>query len=580
MKFSAITVSLSSAAALLASSAAALKIDDAFLGARSSSSCKCFPGDACWPSTAAWSSLNSTVGGKLIKTVPLGSPCHDPTFDGDRCEYLQDEWKSPSIHMNSSSSVMAPFFANQSCDPFQPESRPCLLGNYVRYAVNATTAKHVQAAIKFAKANNIRFVIRNTGHDYNGRSTGAGALSVWTHYMKDIQVVDWKSASYTGKALKLGAGVQGFEAMEVADANGLAIVSGECPTVSVGGGYTQGGGHSALSTSFGLGVDNVLEWEVVTADAKVVKASRTQNADLFWALNGGGGGNWGVATSVTVRAHPDATVSGASVVFLSSNNEASAFWQAIDAFHEELADMVDAGTMVVYYFSASFFQIAPINAYNMTEAQVRNTLAPFQARLNDLGINYTATFTEFPSYKEHFNKYFGPLPIGAIQVGIAQYGGRLIPRESITNITSFSRTIGDHDGAIFIGVGTDVSSFAPSGQKNDQASAQPVWRDTLVHATITTPWSFQAPWSEMIANQDLMTNVLMPAIEAVTPNGGAYQNEADFRQPNWQEAFFGSNYYALQCIKEKWDPQGFFYALNGVGSEQWKVAVDGRMCRA
>ena len=61
---------------------------------------------------------------------------------------------------------MAPFFANQSCDPFQPESRACLLGNYVDYAVNVSTVSDITAAIEFAQTKNIRFVIRNTGHEY------------------------------------------------------------------------------------------------------------------------------------------------------------------------------------------------------------------------------------------------------------------------------------------------------------------------------------------------------------------------------------------------------------------------------
>lgn len=54
--------------------------------------CKCFPGDACWPSQTEWSALNATVGGRLIATVPLGSPCHDPHYDEDECAYLQDQW--------------------------------------------------------------------------------------------------------------------------------------------------------------------------------------------------------------------------------------------------------------------------------------------------------------------------------------------------------------------------------------------------------------------------------------------------------------------------------------------------------
>lgn len=62
-----------------------------------SADCKCFPGDACWPSQAEWSALNNTVGGRLISTVPLGSPCHDPYYDEEECAYLQDQWLMAGI---------------------------------------------------------------------------------------------------------------------------------------------------------------------------------------------------------------------------------------------------------------------------------------------------------------------------------------------------------------------------------------------------------------------------------------------------------------------------------------------------
>lgn len=61
---------------------------------------------------------------------------------------------------------MQAFFANQSCDPFTPQSTPCHLGNYVDYAVNVSCAADVQAALLFARAANIRIVVRNTGHEY------------------------------------------------------------------------------------------------------------------------------------------------------------------------------------------------------------------------------------------------------------------------------------------------------------------------------------------------------------------------------------------------------------------------------
>lgn len=68
--------------------------------------------------------------------------------------------------MGSSSSVMAPFFANQSCDPWTPASRQCTLGNYVSYSVNATSPADITETVNFARQHNIRLVIRNTGHEY------------------------------------------------------------------------------------------------------------------------------------------------------------------------------------------------------------------------------------------------------------------------------------------------------------------------------------------------------------------------------------------------------------------------------
>ena len=67
--------------------------------------------------------------------------------------------------LESSSSVMQPFFANQSCDPFTPQSTPCRLGNSVSYAIDVSSAADVQAAVAFARANQIRLVVRNTGHE-------------------------------------------------------------------------------------------------------------------------------------------------------------------------------------------------------------------------------------------------------------------------------------------------------------------------------------------------------------------------------------------------------------------------------
>jgi FAD/FMN-containing dehydrogenase len=157
---------------------------------------------------------------------------------------------------------MQAYFANQSCDPFSDRSIPCTLGNYVSYSVKVTNARDVVTSLRFAKANNVRVLVRNTGHDFLGRSTGAGALAIWTQNLKDIRFTQWSDQYYSGPAITIGAGVLGYEILEAAHARGLTVVSGECATVGLAGGFTQGGGHSALSTSFGLGADQTLAFEV------------------------------------------------------------------------------------------------------------------------------------------------------------------------------------------------------------------------------------------------------------------------------------------------------------------------------
>jgi FAD/FMN-containing dehydrogenase len=481
--------------------------------------------------------------------------------------------------MNDSASIMSPLFANSSCDPFSSRATACSMGNYVRYAVLVRSAADVAATIAFAAKHNIRFVIRNTGHDYLGRSTGAGALSVWTHALKGVNFTEWDDEFYKGKAARLGAGVQGFDIMAATHGKGLVVVGGECPTVGPAGGYTQGGGHSALSSSFGLSADNTLEWEVVLANGSHVFASRTRNSDLYWALSGGGGGNYAVVLGLTVRAHPDAPVGGASVIFERANNP-ERFWRGVDAFHTALPGIIDAGVMAVYDITAEAFLLAPATAYNKSGVEVRALMQPFLTELDRMNMTYYASFSQWPTYYEHYNQYFGPLPLGSIRLGVAsdsgRVGGRLVPRRTVAgNTTALGlaarRVTGL--GATWVGVATDVSRFGGKGQN----AVLPAWRETLVHVILTTPLrAGQRPDDA----EDTMTQRIMPAMVDVTPGSGSYMNEADFRQPGWQGAFFGSNYERLLEVKRRYDPEGFFYATAAVGSEAWTVKGDGRMCRA
>ncbi|RYP42271.1 hypothetical protein DL767_000435 [Monosporascus sp. MG133] len=535
--------------------------------------CKCFPGDACWPSKQDWDAFNDTVGGRLIKTVPLGSPCHDPNYDEVLCNELASQWMSSPLHVSSSSSVQAPIFANASCDPFTPESSACLLGNYVHYAVKVAGPEDIKATIRFAEKHDIRLVIRNTGHDYMGRSTGAGGLAIWTHFLKGVEVKDWSCAEYTGKAVKIGAGAEGSEVLEAAASAGLVVVTGECPTVGVAGGYVQNGGHSPLATAFGLGADQTLEFEVVTADGQLVTASPSEHADLFWALSGSGAGNYGVVVSVTLKAHPDSATSGAGFVIEEPDLDYSLI---LDTWHAALPDILDAGTMATYYATNATMVLWSLTGYNRTPTDLSSALTPFINALATLNITLQPNYTSFASYHDYYTHYFGPLPAGHFGVvGTQLIGGRFLLRDALPHVGPAINASLLQIGGTLIGQAVNVSRF-----ESPTRAVMPQWRHAAVMSAYSLPYDFTVPFADMQAQQDRITRDIMPRIEAVTPGAGAYINEADYQQGDWQHVFFGSNYEKLLAVKRRYDPKGLFWNAIAVGSEGWEVLRDGRLCKA
>ena len=158
-------------------------------------------------------------------------------------------------------------------------------------------------------------------------------------------------------------------------------------------------------------------------------------------------------------------------------------------------------------------------------------------------------------------------------------GGRLIPRslvgssKSAAALTDALKAIAAN-GGITAGVSMDVSR--PPLVPN---SANPEWRKSLFLAFLGIPYN-RLDFAANIAAQKVVTDVLLPKLEALTPGGGAYLNEADINHPNWQQVFYGVNYRALLAIKRKYDPAGIFWGLKTVGSEAWEQTTDGRLCKS
>ncbi|KAL3480368.1 hypothetical protein BJX99DRAFT_266848 [Aspergillus californicus] len=494
-----------------------------------SGGCRCMPGDSCWP-------------------------------DG------------------SSSSIMATVVANATCDAFTPRSQPCGLGNQVVYAVNASSPDNFSKTILFSQERNVRLVIRNTGHDHLGKSTGAGSLSIWTHHLKEVKFRYYTSSHYTGPAVTMAAGVQGMDIYQAADIRGLVVVGGECSTVGVAGGYTQGGGHSALSSRFGLGADQVLDWQVVDGTGRFLTASPTKNPDLYWSLSGGGGGTYGVVFSMTVKTYPDFPVTGVVLGFNADSENSESFFEAVGHYHRYLPTYTAAGGMAIALISNPSFLLTPLTLPAMRADTAMALLTPFLGELERLGIRYELNVTQSPTYLEHYMQLIEPNPTQLVQNG--QYGGRILSISGIENnntqLTAAVKAI-TGDGVTFVGIGLNVSSSVAGNVRN---SVLPAWRTAALNVILSTAWPAGANLTTMDALARAMTTKWVPILTSLAPDSEVYMNEADPQQPGWQQEFYGPNYNRLLTIKARYDPFGTFNTHTAVGSENWRVGADGRLCRA
>jgi len=220
-------------------------------------------------------------------------------------------------------------------------------------------------------------------------------------------------------AITFEAGVQWIESYEAVRQRNRVIVGGICPQGSIGaaGGWLSGGGHSPVAPNYGLGtsnlpnltepysygsftgVDNVLEITIVTADGDHVIANAYNNEDLFWALRGGGGGTWGIVTSVTYKTHPSNPFSTASLVANSTNaNSTQNLLAEIIRLTPSLVDQGYGGCAVRFADQIQFSFISP----NVTAEQTRVTFLPlFEFAASQPGLtvdNVTVLYPDFSAW--------------------------------------------------------------------------------------------------------------------------------------------------------------------------------------
>jgi len=445
----------------------------------------------------------------------------------------------------------------------------CSQGNIPSYAVVVSKPDDVSKAVKFGAQHNLQVVIKCSGHEYQGRSTAPNALLVWTHKFTGVKINENYKACRNSQpvpAVKVLSGTPwGVVYETVAQTNQYAVVGGVSQTVCASGGYILGGGHSFMSPSHGLGVDNVLSFDVVLADGSIVKTSPCSYPDLFWALRGGGGGTFAIVTSTTYKLHPIPAggVSGLSIRLdlLNGAQSVALLWDAILSVAPSLVDYQLLGGVWGGSFtlsSTSFSLDFVFNDTNSVASPSAGFLYEFVASQPE---DFTITFAElFPVAS--MNDWHSAVYHGDVTGIPVALGSRLIPNSfctdpdnraaatsALTMITMYSAV-----GTIGTLIGGAVSNY---DLESTQTSVTPAWRSTCLHVFTGTAWAPETPWDEVL-QQYQYVSALTQLLRDAIPVSGAYFSESDYLEPNWQQTFWGTNYPRLKALKKKYDPKGLF----------------------
>ena len=405
-----------------------------------------------------------------------------------------------------------------------------LYSRYPEAIVFCNVAQDVINAVEWARQKGIALRARSGRHSLNGWSSLDGGLVVDVSRMKSVTIDET-----TGTAM-VGTGLTQKEIVPALGQRGFVIPTGSEGGVGLGG-VVLGGGFGLLTRNLGLASDNLLAAEVVVPDgarsAKVVRATEHSNSDLLWACRGGGGGNFGIATSYTLKLHELEHVEFAIARWTGHEHlgELLRTWQRDAPFADErLTSALEADSTAV-----ELSAVLHGGSRQELDDGLRSLLAigkPDVTYMNDA----------WPTIYQHVDRA-PDLPFWKFY---SQFVKRPFPDEAIELVVRYMANTPSAPSNFFCSsFGGAVRHVPPGG------SAFP-HRDALFYCEPGAAWDDPALNSKALGWAADFWRALRPF------GDGAYINVPNAAALDWEREYYGSNRERLRQVKAKYDPENVF----------------------